>query len=222
MSHAFMQWCIVALLRLFARVWPLQSLINSKGQSKGYIGLKTAELWQLTFSTKVKKGFSDNRMHFAASALGRKCQEMIHKNDTRVFSHFFLLLRFNKPVNRDLCQCSCWDTVFKGKFLSIWIDHFMYMWKCANCFAAGYETGVGGYKHIYFNCTRNTLIIWALTVIAVIGLYEAVRHIFSAMYYGEYGLVSSEVMWWPPWVFFVVIFNELEALKCCKATARYY
>lgn len=22
---------------------------------------------------------------------------------------------YNKPVNREFCQCSCWDTVFKGE-----------------------------------------------------------------------------------------------------------
>ena len=22
--------------------------------------------------------------------------------------------RYNKPVNKDMCACSCWDTVFKG------------------------------------------------------------------------------------------------------------
>lgn len=68
---------------------------------------------------------------------------------------------YNKPVNRQQCSCSCWDTVFK----------------------ANYETGVSGYKHVYFNCTSNTLIIWALTVMAVIGLYEAIRHIFTALYF---------------------------------------
>jgi len=28
---------------------------------------------------------------------------------------FRLWDQYNKPVNRDYCQCSCWDTVFKGK-----------------------------------------------------------------------------------------------------------
>lgn len=23
--------------------------------------------------------------------------------------------KYNRPVNRDHCQCSCWDTVFKGE-----------------------------------------------------------------------------------------------------------
>jgi hypothetical protein len=49
---------------------------------------------------------------------------------------------------------------------------------------AGYETGVSGYKHVYFNSTRQTLAIWIITVIAVIGLYEAIRHIAMLLYTG--------------------------------------
>lgn len=70
--------------------------------------------------------------------------------------------QYNKPVSREMCSCSCWDTVFK----------------------AGYETGVSGYKHVYFNCTSNTLVIWTLTVLGVIAIYEAIRHVFTALYYG--------------------------------------
>ncbi len=76
---------------------------------------------------------------------------------------FRLWDQYNKPVNRDLCQCSCWDTVFK----------------------AGYETGVGSYHHIYFNATANTLVIWSLTVASVVALYEAVRKVFMALLKGE-------------------------------------
>ena len=48
-----------------------------------------------------------------------------------------------------------------------------------------YETGVGSYKHVYFNVTENTLIIWTMTVVAVICLYEAIRMVFLALYHGE-------------------------------------
>ena len=52
------------------------------------------------------------------------------------------------------------------------------------CFSAGYETGVSGYKHVYFNSTRQTLAIWILTVFAVIGLYESIRHVVTLLYTG--------------------------------------
>lgn len=51
-------------------------------------------------------------------------------------------------------------------------------------FSAGYETGVGSYKHVYFNATTNTLIIWALTVVSVVAVYEAVRKVFVLLYQG--------------------------------------
>ncbi|XP_013791004.1 uncharacterized protein LOC106474854 [Limulus polyphemus] len=56
-------------------------------------------------------------------------------------------------VDRNSCSCSCWDTVFK----------------------ANYETGVSGYKHVYFNTNMNTLKIWTVTCIATIALYETTK-----------------------------------------------
>ena len=70
---------------------------------------------------------------------------------------FRLWDKYNKPVDKKLCSCSCWDTVFKG----------------------GYETGVGEYKHFYFNSNQNTAIIWLFTVLSVIALYESVKHCFE-------------------------------------------
>ena len=32
---------------------------------------------------------------------------------------FRLWDQYNKPVNRDYCQCTCWDTVFKGSIIKI-------------------------------------------------------------------------------------------------------
>ena len=38
---------------------------------------------------------------------------------------FRLWDRYNQPVNKDLCICSCWDTVFKGKICLVFhIDIF--------------------------------------------------------------------------------------------------
>jgi len=60
-------------------------------------------------------------------------------------------------VNRDHCSNSCWDTVFKG----------------------GYETGAGTYKHIYFNATIQTWLIWFFTLVSVVSLYEAAKYVAS-------------------------------------------
>lgn len=60
-------------------------------------------------------------------------------------------------VKRDYCQNSCWDTVFK----------------------AGYETGAGSYKHVYFNATLQAGLMWALTLVSVLLLYEAVKYLVS-------------------------------------------
>jgi len=66
-------------------------------------------------------------------------------------------------VKRDYCQNSCWDTVFK----------------------AGYETGAGSYKHIYFNATWQTGAMWALTLFAVLLLYEASKHLLGVWFAGR-------------------------------------
>ena len=51
-------------------------------------------------------------------------------------------------------------------------------------FLAGYETGVGAYKHVYFNVTSSSLAIWCITVVAVVLAYEAIRKIFVLLYHG--------------------------------------
>lgn len=60
-------------------------------------------------------------------------------------------------VNQDTCTCSCWDNVFK----------------------AGYESGIASYKHLYFNCTYNTAVIWVISVIFFLGIYEAIKYIID-------------------------------------------
>lgn len=61
-----------------------------------------------------------------------------------------------KPVNRDNCTCSCWDTVFKGS----------------------YENGKRvSYKHMYFNATPQTFGMWVMTMAAVLSGYEVVKYI---------------------------------------------
>lgn len=58
-------------------------------------------------------------------------------------------------VKREHCQNSCWDTNFK----------------------AGYETGAGSYKHVYFNGTWQAGAMWAMTLVVVIGCYESVKYL---------------------------------------------
>lgn len=45
-------------------------------------------------------------------------------------------------------------------------------------FTGPYETGIAGYKHVYFNSDGNTLKMWIITVIGVLFLYEAFKRLF--------------------------------------------
>ena len=56
----------------------------------------------------------------------------------------------------------------------------------------GYETGHAEYKHFYFNCNRNTAIIWTITVLALIGLYEGIKSICRAIYQGKHAILSTQ------------------------------
>jgi len=66
-----------------------------------------------------------------------------------------LWAQHDRHVKRDSCQNSCWDTVFK----------------------AGYETGVGSYKHVYFNATWQAAAMWSVTLLSAILLYEAIKYL---------------------------------------------
>ena len=68
---------------------------------------------------------------------------------------FRLWAQHGVNVTRDHCSNSCWDTNFK----------------------AGYETGAGIYKHVYFNTTWQAGTMWVLTVCAVIALYESGKYL---------------------------------------------
>ena len=45
--------------------------------------------------------------------------------------------------------------------------------------------GIGQYKHVYFNATSNTFIIWTITVVFVITIYEGTRHVLLVLFYGS-------------------------------------
>ncbi|KAL8595601.1 hypothetical protein ACOMHN_025638 [Nucella lapillus] len=68
------------------------------------------------------------------------------------------------PVDRYGCTCSCFDTVFRGRYEN---------------------PGVVTYKHVYFNATSTTLKIWIFTAVFILLFYESVRHLV--------GLLSSGV-----------------------------
>ncbi|KAK3888940.1 hypothetical protein Pcinc_007041 [Petrolisthes cinctipes] len=70
---------------------------------------------------------------------------------------------YNYKVDRLVCSCPCWDTIFKGI----------------------YERGPAGYKHVYFNITSNTFKIWCVTVFAVLLLYEAFKRVVKLSLYRE-------------------------------------
>lgn len=72
---------------------------------------------------------------------------------------FGIVMRYwapeKEPPDRKTCDCTCWDTVFKGS----------------------YVRKVGGYYlHFYFNATHQTLKIW-ITVLMIIVVYEVISYI---------------------------------------------
>ena len=50
-----------------------------------------------------------------------------------------------------------------------------------NSFPGRYEWPPSAYKHVYFNCTANTLKIWFVIVFGVLAAYEAVRYVVSVI-----------------------------------------
>ena len=45
--------------------------------------------------------------------------------------------------------------------------------------SGSYEKPGAGYKHVYFNITVNTLVIWLLTVVYIICMYEATKYLIN-------------------------------------------
>jgi len=80
------------------------------------------------------------------------CIPVIQMN---LFSH--LWKQYNRVINRKTCSCSCWDTVFKGT----------------------YESGISGYKHLYFNATPQAAKMWILTVTFIIAAYESMKYLLQ-------------------------------------------
>ncbi|KAK7484283.1 hypothetical protein BaRGS_00024532, partial [Batillaria attramentaria] len=62
------------------------------------------------------------------------------------------------PIDRYGCTCSCFDTVFRGRYEN---------------------PGVVTYKHVYFNATSNTFKMWIFTVIFILLFYESLRYLIG-------------------------------------------
>lgn len=66
-----------------------------------------------------------------------------------------------KPkVDRKSCNCSCFDTIFRGAYES---------------------PGKAGYKHVYFNITWQTCRIWIFTVIFILMAYESSKYLIGVI-----------------------------------------
>ncbi|XP_033762273.1 uncharacterized protein LOC117343846 [Pecten maximus] len=74
--------------------------------------------------------------------------------------HLKLWVPDKGPVDRENCRCTCWDTVFKGTYQN---------------------QDVIKYKHIYFNATSQTFIIWVITVCHMIAAYEALKFLWVTL-----------------------------------------
>lgn len=42
-----------------------------------------------------------------------------------------------------------------------------------------YESGVGSFKHFYFNASKNTIKIWVTTVLSIIVFYESIKRLLD-------------------------------------------
>ena len=76
-------------------------------------------------------------------------------------------------------------------------------------FKQGYESSPGGFKHLYFNVTWQTGVLWVLTVAYSLALYESVKLLVSLALGGRLrtrpavmflGSVYPHVYGW--WMFF--------------------
>ncbi len=96
-----------------------------------------------------------------------------------------------RVVNRDRCMCSCWDRVFKGnsqlftsqvKVLIRRAVNKNHVWSPSG----HYESGVGWYKHVYFNATANTLAIYLMSVVCLLLAYEVIKRAADCVLGGHY------------------------------------
>ncbi|XP_050403665.1 uncharacterized protein LOC126819581 [Patella vulgata] len=68
------------------------------------------------------------------------------------------------PIDRSSCTCSCFDTIFRGRYEA---------------------PGAVSYKHVYFNATKETFKIWIFTVLFVLMTYESIKYLYKLCRVGK-------------------------------------
>jgi hypothetical protein len=167
--------------------------------------------WLMNSYNVVRKTairMNNNHHHFIVSALSVFLPIVIP------LLHFGVVFRlwdqYNYTVDKFNCRNSCWDTVFKGMermYFSIilcsyrtllyskWYDYFTYTFFDISSilyFIGPYETGSSHgsrYKHVYFNANSTTFKLWIITVIGIIGLYEATKYVAYVIASGNLCLI---------------------------------
>ncbi len=73
------------------------------------------------------------------------------------------------------------------------VPHF----KLLMLFKGGYERGAGIYKHIYFNVTIQTFLIWSSTIVSVIALYESIKYLIGLAFKSQVTKLGACIIcWW--------------------------
>lgn len=151
---------------------------------------------------------------------------------------------YARYVDREQCNCSCWDTVFKGLCFAN-VHTTSICWDFV--FRAGtYETDIASYKHMYFNATPNSFKIWILTVFGVIVMYESVKWLVSLIiqntvrysmivlfvssvyshYYGWWAYINyyndEFYSQWNHQLFFSVSVNQTNAIPICPIDSSFF
>ncbi|ESP02455.1 hypothetical protein LOTGIDRAFT_237959 [Lottia gigantea] len=79
--------------------------------------------------------------------------------------HLKIWARDKTPVNETKCRCSCFDTVLRGSYEN-----------------PGENVK---YKSVYVNATRETFMIWTVTVLFMLAFYESVQYLCRVFISGK-------------------------------------
>ncbi len=106
-THAFLLQIFVVIVALSSQ---LCGLIQFKSNEKCVLYKKNSSID--CDPMKAKMGETETNTWLYCTALGILVPILIPSIQFGLI--FRIWDRYNKPVNRDMCACSCWDTVFKG------------------------------------------------------------------------------------------------------------